>query len=93
MCRIVVWLPIVFFLGSCVRDTHRLLQAERVSDKREFKIKRMVAGCCGCEAIYLDEFMENKIVSQFVDEYGCGAGSTTKFLFEYDHSGKYVGAM
>jgi len=51
----------------------------------------MFSGCCGCTAIYSNVYKEKSLDVQYIHEYKCGFGSPTKFIFEYNEAGVYLG--
>ncbi|WP_276500161.1 hypothetical protein [Terrimonas pollutisoli] len=73
-------------LISCGGTTH-YLTAGNFSKDDSYKVNSYY-GCCGCEAKYFNIKSGKQKIEQVI--YSYGIGSPTKFVFNYDKSGKII---
>jgi hypothetical protein len=69
---------------------HKAVMKGPYSDTTRFEIKFMFSGCCGCTAIYGNIYEGKGLETQFIDEYKCGFGSPTKFVFKNNEAGDWL---
>ena len=78
-------LLVLLAMLSC--GTTNNISSGNFSKKNSYKINSY-AGCCGCDAKYLNIYEDKRLVEQIVYSYNCyTAGSPTKFIFNYNKIG------
>lgn len=79
----------LFTLFSCGGITNTLSTGQ-FSKNNSYNVKSYF-GCCGCEAKYLLLKKGNRKTEQIIYSYNCYAkGNPTKFIFNYNKSGKII---